>query len=202
MAAKTLLEVFSRYLPDGETRSLMEGTFLSGNMKVDRNLRMIEIHFTSDTLIPKVKLYKLENDICKSYALRSVRLFPIYPKNLFTETYFSDIMEEAYRTNIISKSFLQDYHAVFNGFHIDIEIMFDDGGVEFVEYNQTGRKIADIIYREFGIKYEIDFKKSNHYIPRVKENIAAELVLRNQMIEKREQENAERKEKEHDGTTV
>ena len=83
MAAKTLLEVFSRYLPDGETRSLMEGTFLSGNMKVDRNLRMIEIHFTSDTLIPKVKLYKLENDICKSYALRSVRLFPIYPKNLF-----------------------------------------------------------------------------------------------------------------------
>ena len=34
------------------------------------------------------------------------------------------------------------------------------------------------------------------------QNIAAELVLRNQMIEKREQENAERKEKEHDGTTV
>ena len=176
MAAKTLLEVFSRYLPDGETRSLMEGTFLSGNMKVDRNLRMIEINFTSDTLIPKVKLYKLENDICKSYALRSVRLFPIYPKNLFTETYFSEIMEEAYRTNIISKSFLQEYHAVFNGSHIDIEMMFDDGGVEFVEYNQTGRKIADIIYREFGIKYEIDFKKSNHYIPRSKEDIAAELL--------------------------
>ena len=38
------------------------------------------------------------------------------------------------------------------------------------------------------------FKKE--YVP---EN---ELVLRNQMIEKREQENAERKEKEHDGTTV
>ena len=34
------------------------------------------------------------------------------------------------------------------------------------------------------------------------QNIAAELVLRNQMIKKREQENAERKEKEHDGTTV
>ena len=56
MAAKTLLEVFSRYLPDGETRCLMESTFLSGNMKVDRNLRMIEINFTRDTLIPKVKL--------------------------------------------------------------------------------------------------------------------------------------------------
>lgn len=38
--------------------------------------------------------------------------------------------------------------------------------------------------------------------PSVQRPDAAELVLRNQMIEKREQENAERKEKEHDGTTV
>ena len=39
-------------------------------------------------------------------------------------------------------------------------------------------------------------------IPSVQRPDAAELVLRNQMIEKREQEKAERKEKEHDGTTV
>ena len=79
MASKTLLDIFNRYLPDGENRRLMEHAYLSGNMRVDKNLRMVELNFTCDTLIPKAKLYKLENDISKSYVLRSVRLFPVYP---------------------------------------------------------------------------------------------------------------------------
>ena len=36
MATRTLLEVFSRYLPDGENRRFMEHAFLFGNMRVDK----------------------------------------------------------------------------------------------------------------------------------------------------------------------
>ncbi len=181
MASKTLLDIFNRYLPDGENRRLMEHAYLSGNMRVDKNLRMVELNFTCDTLIPKAKLYKLENDISKSYVLRSVRLFPIYPRELFTESYFSEIMEEAYRTNIISKSFLQEYNAVFQGDRITIEIMFGEGGIEFIEYNHVGKKIADIIRREFGTEYEIHFQKSAHYVPRSPAAIADELIKRKTM---------------------
>lgn len=181
MASKTLLDIFNRYLPDGENRRLMEHAYLSGNMRVDKNLRMVELNFTCDTLIPKAKLYKLENDISKSYVLRSVRLFPIYPRELFTESYFSEIMEEAYRTNIISKSFLQEYNAVFQGDRITIEIMFGEGGIEFIEYNHVGKKIADIIRREFGAEYEIHFQKSAHYVPRSPAAIADELIKRKTM---------------------
>lgn len=181
MASKTLLDIFNRYLPDGENRRLMEHAYLSGNMRVDKNLRMVELNFTCDTLIPKAKLYKLENDISKSYVLRSVRLFPIYPRELFTESYFSEIMEEAYRTNIISKSFLQEYSAVFHGDRITIEIMFGEGGIEFIEYNHIGKKIADIIRREFGAEYEIHFQKSAHYVPRSPAAIADELIKRKTM---------------------
>ena len=181
MASKTLLDIFNRYLPDGENRRLMEHAYLSGNMRVDKNLRMVELNFTCDTLIPKAKLYKLENDISKSYVLRSVRLFPIYPRELFTESYFSEIMEEAYRTNIISKSFLQEYNAVFQGDRITIEIMFGEGGIEFIEYNHVGKKIADIIRREFGAEYEIHFQKSAHYVPRSPSAIADELIKRKTM---------------------
>lgn len=176
MTSKTLLEVFTRYLPDGENRRLMEKAFLKGNMRVDKNLRMVELDFTSDALIPKAKLYKLENDICKAYVLRSVRLFPKYPKELFTEAYFSEIMEEAYRTNIISKSFLQEYTPSFDGNRIEIEIMFGEGGIGFIEYNHVGKKIADIIYGEFGIEYEIRFKKSEHYVPHKENDIKSELM--------------------------
>ena len=163
MAPKTLTDVFSRYLPDGENRRLMDSSHLVGNMRVDKNLRMMELDFSSSSLISKAKLYKLEADIAKAYSLRSVRLFPKYPKELFEENYFSEIMNEAYRTNLISRSFLQEYKAEFNEFKITIEILFGDGGINFIQYNQIGKKIADIIFREFGIEYEITFKKKEGY---------------------------------------
>ncbi len=164
MASKTLTEIFSRYLPDGENRRLMDSCHLVGNMRVDKNLRMMELEFSSSSLISKAKLYKLETDIAKAYAIRSVRLFPKYERALFTEAYFSEIMAEAYRTNLISRSFLQEYQAEFDGYHITVEIPFYDGGVRFVEYNQIGKKLADIIHREFGLEYEITFKKKEGYV--------------------------------------
>lgn len=172
MATRTLLEVFSRYLPDGENRCFMEHAFLFGNMRVDKNLRMVELDFTCDTLIPKAKLYKLENDIGKVYALRSVRLLPIYPGALFSEDYFPEIMAEACHTNIISQSFLQEYTSAFHGNQITIEIMFGADGISFIEYNHMGKKISDIIRREFGLQYEIHFQQSAGYVPRAKENMA------------------------------
>ena len=173
--AKSLMEVFSRYLPDGETRKMLENSILVGNMRVDKNLRMVEVNFSYGTLVSKAKLYKLELDIGKAYSLRSVRLFPKYPKTLFSQSYFSEIMNEAYRTNIISKSFLQEYNVVFEEHHIIIEIMYGDGGINFIEYNHIGKKISDIIYREFGIEYEVSFRKADGYVSNREERIRKEL---------------------------
>ena len=103
------MQIFSRYLPDAENKKFLESAVLFGNMRVDKHARILEVDFSYSSLIPKSKLYKLEAEIGKAYVLRSVRLFPKYPKELFCEDYFSEIMFEAYRTNIISKSFLQDY---------------------------------------------------------------------------------------------
>ncbi len=161
--AKTLLEVFSRYLPDGENRRIMERGVLFGNMRVDKNLRMMELDFTYPEIIPKTKLYKLEADIAKAYALNSVRLFPKYDRALFSESYFPEILAEAYRTNLISRSFLQEYKATFEGRRITLEIPFGDGGVGFIEYNHVGKKLADILFREFGLEYEFSFKKKEGY---------------------------------------
>lgn len=173
--AKTLMEVFSRYLPDSETKRFLENAFLSGNMRVDKNLRMVEVDFSYHILVPKNKLYKLEADICKTYALRSVRLFPKYPKELFTKAYFSEIMYEAYRTNIISKSFLQEYSAEFDGSHITIDIMHGAGGIHFIEYNHVGKKISDILFKEFGIEYEISFRQALGYVSNREEMMQKEL---------------------------
>ena len=163
--AKNLMQIFSRYLPDMETKKFLESAVLFGNMRADKNARILEVDFSYFSLIPKSKLYKLEDDIGKAYALRSVRLFPKYPKELFTEDYFSEIMYEAYRTNIISKSFLQEYKTEFDGFHITISIPYGIGGIHFIEYNHIGQKISDIIFKEFGLKYEIDFHQIEGYVP-------------------------------------
>ena len=158
------MQIFSRYLPDGENRRFLESAILFGNMRVDKNARILEVDFSYSSLMPKSRLYKLEAEIEKAYALRSVRLFPKYPAELFSEDYFSEIMFEAYRTNIISKSFLQEYKTKFNGNHITIEIPFGIGGIHFIEYNNIGKKISDIISREFGLKYEIEFCQTEGYV--------------------------------------
>ena len=113
--AKNLMQVFSRYQPDVENKKFLESAVLFGNMRVDKNARILEVDFSYSSLIPKSRLYKLEADIEKTYSLRSVRLLPKYPQELFSEDYFSEIMYEAYRTNLISKSFLQEYRTHFNG---------------------------------------------------------------------------------------
>lgn len=176
MASKTLLEVFSRFFPDGQSREIMSHAHLVGNMRVDKNLRMVEVDFSYNTLIPKSFLYKLEQNIEKSYELRSVRLFPKYPKETFCESYFHDIMTEAYRTNIISKSFLQDYEASFDGYTITLEVMTTNGGVSFMEYNHIGKKISNIIHKEFGLDYNIKFLKSQKYTPNREEDLRRELA--------------------------
>ena len=91
--AKTLMQIFSRYLPDGENRRFLEHAYLHGNMRVDKNARMLEVDFDYSSLIPKSRLYKLEAEIEKAYVLRSVRLLPKYPSNLFSEEYFSEIID-------------------------------------------------------------------------------------------------------------
>lgn len=175
MAERTLIDIFNRYSPDGENRRLMESAVLIGNMRVDKALRMVELDFSCETLIPKNKLYKLEYDIGKAYMLRSVRLYPKYRSELFTETYFHEIIAEAMHTNVISRSFLQEYKATIEGHNIHIEIMFGDGGISFIEYNHVGEKIAEIIEHEFGLHYTIHFSKSDQYIPNREESIREEL---------------------------
>ena len=86
------MQVFSRYLPDGENRRFLENAFLFGNMRVDKNARILEVDFSYSSLISKSRLYKLEAEIEKAYVLRSVRLFPKYPKELFSEEYFFEIL--------------------------------------------------------------------------------------------------------------
>ncbi|MBQ8496865.1 MAG: PolC-type DNA polymerase III [Clostridia bacterium] len=173
--AKTLIAVFSRYLPDSEGRIFLENAKLVGNIRVDKHLRMLEVDFSYAELLPKSKLYRLENEIAKAYALNSVRLLPKYPQGLFSEAYFPEIMYEAYRTNIISKSFLQEYKATFEGDRITIDIMFGNGGVHFVEYNHIGEKIAAIIFKEFGLQYKFSFRKANGYVSDRSERMEKEL---------------------------
>ena len=82
------MQIFSRYLPDGENRRFLENAYLVGNMRVDKNARILEVDFSYSSLLPKSRLYKLEAEIEKTYVLRSVRLLPKYPSELFSEDYF------------------------------------------------------------------------------------------------------------------
>jgi hypothetical protein len=70
--AKTLMQIFSRYLPDGENRRLMENAYLHGNMRVDKNARILEVDFSYSSLIPKSSNHFLQYERQYSNHSRSV----------------------------------------------------------------------------------------------------------------------------------
>ena len=156
---KTLLELFDKYDPKDSERAILERGTVSGKVRVEKEMRIIEVSafFPMPAPIPKNVLYSLENALATSYRLKYVRIFPKYEASLFTNEYFREIMTEARRQDVISEQFLKNYKAEFDGDVIRVKMGYGAGGVILVNTANTAQKIAEIIGNEFGIYKKIVF---------------------------------------------
>ena len=82
--AKKLTELFCRYTPSESRREWMRNAE-SLSVRADRERRMLEVTAVLSSVIEKDELYSAEADICRAYELNSVRIFPKYPCEMFSE---------------------------------------------------------------------------------------------------------------------
>ena len=90
--SKNLLEIFNRYRPDNASAELLLSADADGIvLRVDKEQRMIEVTVPFPRVIPRVELYRIEEEIRVAYELNSVRICPIYNAALFDVSQIPDL---------------------------------------------------------------------------------------------------------------
>ena len=152
--------IFSKYSQSADERSILD---MAENVrtKIDRDKRIVEINCDFPQIIPKKDLYQIEESIRAAYELNFVRLIPRYPGELFTKSYMREVMYELQRVGAVSRGFFNEYDCRISGDHIEIEISFNNGGVELLYSAKTNEIISNIIYGEFGRRFSVDIKQDS-----------------------------------------
>ena len=156
-----LAERFKKYTPSSELQSYMGLNVLK--TKADIENRMIEIIVSSDYIVSKNILYKLESEIKSAYELNFMKIIPSYPSELFSREYIDDLIKEAQREGAISKGFFQDYSVDFAYDKIVFKVPFINGGIELLSAGQTGQVISKIIKREFDLDIPVYIEQREDY---------------------------------------
>ena len=159
MAEKTLLEIFAKYHPDAADAALLSE---AGNIgvRVDRELRAVEVNASFPAPIKKETLYRIEEEIGKAYDLRLARILPHYPAECLTDAYIPELLAEAERSCMVARGFFGTYHAYFEGDALIIELPYNDNGLSLFERGKTPQDMSDIILREFGLYRRVLFRYS------------------------------------------
>ena len=159
MADKTLLEIFAKYQPDAADAALLSEASNIG-VRVDRELRAVEVNASFPAPIKKETLYRIEEEIKKAYDLRLTRILPHYPPECLTDDYIPELLAEAERSCMVARGFFSTYHAFFEENTLVIELPYNDNGLTLFELGRTPQDMSDIIRREFGLLRRVQFRYS------------------------------------------
>ena len=145
------LDKFKKYTPTGEALRLLSGlSDFTWRSDVERRMIEVDVHF--DALVKKDLLYAIEADIAKAYQLNSVRLFPKYPKELFSLSYMHEVIYEAYRVGIVSRGFFENYSLSEENGEIVVAIGFSSGALSLLCRAETDKLLERIIDSEFSLR--------------------------------------------------
>ena len=159
MAEKTLLEIFSKYEPGAAEKAVLQEASEVG-VRVDKVLRAVEIRASFPAPVKKERLYFIEDEIKKVYDLNSVRIYPSYPSDFFTEAYIPELLIEAERSCVVARGFFSVYRATLEDHTLTFELPYTANSLTLLDLGKTPEDMAAIIRREFGIRCRVLFRYS------------------------------------------
>ncbi len=157
------LTKFNKYFPGNENRYILEKASVV-RLRADKEKRMLEAFVSFPNIVEKDALYEIEREISEAYKLVSMRIYPSYPSELFSEKYLPEAIKELQRTGAVSRGFFKDYRASIEDNKIIIEIAFGNGGIEILYRADTPKVLSDIIRSEFSLTYEVEIKQQDDYV--------------------------------------
>ena len=111
--SRTFLEIFSRYTPSNENAEILLSADPSSiTLRADKPQKLLEASAAFPHVIPKLKLYQIEEEVRAAYELNMVRIRPIYPAYLWNQDRIPDLLMETNRRGIVANGFFNhcEYH--------------------------------------------------------------------------------------------
>ncbi len=158
--SKTILEIFNRYTPDDEARSiLLSANADSIQLRADKAQRIVEVRADFPHLIPKLTFYRIEEAIRQIYELNAVRIAPRYSATLFNQSCVPDLLIETNRRGIVANGFFNHCSYRLSEGHLDIEIPFSKSGVELIYDAKTPKLMEEILEEEYGVRIAVSIQQ-------------------------------------------
>ncbi len=167
-------KIFSRYEQTGAQKEMLDGA-TDVVSRVDKERRVVEVTASFPKIIKKQELYKLEEDIRAAYELSVVRILPKYSKELWSPHYLPEVMLELNRIGAVSRGFFNEYDFSVNYNKISIKVSFNNGGIELLYSAKTNEIISNIIFMEFGLRFDVELSQEEGYtetMPEISAQIA------------------------------
>ena len=154
--SKNLLEIFNRYQPDNASAEILLLADANGiSLRADKEQRIIEVTAPFSRIVPRVELYRIEEEIRKAYELNSVRICPIYNASLFDISQIPDILMETNRQGIVAKGFFDRCEYRLSGNVLDIDIPFGNAGIGLIESADTPKLMEKLVKDTFGVTLQV-----------------------------------------------
>ncbi|MBQ0101271.1 MAG: PHP domain-containing protein [Firmicutes bacterium] len=156
------LKKFNKYHPGGEQLDIIDKC-TAYEVKVSKESRLIVIDMTFSSVIPMKSLFVIENEIKEAYDVNGVTINPRYDSSLFDEKCLDDIMLELNRTAAVSKGFFREYSCKIDGNKLTVDTASSNGGIDLIYSGQTHQVLSDIIFREYGLRFEVTIRKTENF---------------------------------------
>ena len=154
--SKNLLEIFNRYQPDNASAEALLSADANGiTLRADKEQRMIEVTAPFSRIIPRVELYRIEEEIRKAYDLNSIRICPVYGAAFFDVSQIPDLLMETNRRGIVAKGFFDRCEYRLSGNVLDIDIPFGNAGINLIESADTPKLMEKIVKDTYGVTIQV-----------------------------------------------
>ncbi|MCD7776220.1 MAG: PHP domain-containing protein, partial [Firmicutes bacterium] len=178
---RTLCDVLSKYNPDSRARDILLSA-TDYKVKVDKDARMIVINASFPRYIKRTELSRIEREVASEdvYSLSLMRIFPSYPKELFSLNYLPEIFDDVVADGYVARGFFDDYTASLSadGAILKIAIPFRQGGIEMLRTSETEIAVEKALEREFLVKVKVSISQRGDY----RDIEAAREIEKNKMI--------------------
>lgn len=193
---KTLRQLFSKYNASEEIGAFFDSVSAYQVRKSNSRQGVFEIDIELENTVSKPLIYEAEEEIKKAYdGQYLVRFVPKYDKSLFTYDYINQIIIETERIGEITKGFFTECDYTLSSDTLTFSIPFNSNGIDFLTAGRVQKVISDIIFAEFGIRYNVVIKEMEDYVPYFESDEHKQFIeqLNNQCRESmKAYENAER----------
>ncbi|MBC5787324.1 PolC-type DNA polymerase III [Clostridium facile] len=116
---------------------------------------VLKIHLKCTSLVPYQTLHQCEQELAQALQLKRVEIHPKYTPDMFTISYFPEIVLKMKETSSMINGFLDECDTNYEGNHLTV--FLKRGGYDILMQLQADRRLAELIFELFSFSLTISF---------------------------------------------